>query len=158
MTGHSPYDMSNPDLGVGTDTGDGDSLGKVSQTQEYTMISWLVEQIFNDPTNKNGDWGAYGGAIWSIADGGWKVSDYENKVFGGGLTEEAAVADAFAHKDDAHLPKYNIYTPSPLKAGQEFFSPAAEPSTVLLLSLVLLAGLFFSSPLGSLWRKRPASR
>jgi hypothetical protein len=58
---YGQYVMTNPDL-AGSD-GDGDFLGTVTQKEEYNMISWLVEQIFNDQTNSAGDWGAYGGAI-----------------------------------------------------------------------------------------------
>jgi hypothetical protein len=66
-------------------------------------------------------------------------------MFGGGLTAEAAVATAYGHRDDTNLPTYYIYTPDPsaypYHNGQEFFSmtPAAEPSTVLLLMLTLMS-------------------
>ena len=134
------YNMSNADLTTGDK--DSDFIGSVASPQEeYNMVTWLVEQIFKDPKNSKEDWGAYAGAIWSITDGGWKPSDYENKVFGTGvnaLTAESAVALAYGHRDDTNLPKYHVYTPTDFSKGQEFYS-AAEPDTALLLILTLIS-------------------
>jgi hypothetical protein len=49
------------------------------------------------------------------------------------------VALAYGHRDDTNLPKYNVYTPTNFSQGQEFFSPAGEPDTALLLMLTLIS-------------------
>ncbi len=129
------FPISNPQL-VG--------LG-LTQQQEYNMVTWLVQQIFNDPTNSKGDWGALGGAIWAITDGGWNNSDYTGTVYGSGaysMTAYDAVQNSLAYMN-ASSALYHVYTPTVYADGQEFFSPtsAAEPSVALLLILsVALVG------------------
>ena len=128
--------ISNPDL---TNSVDPDFIGTVaSQQEEYNMVAWLVDQIFDDPSNSSKDWGAYAGAIWSLTDGAWNNASY-TQAYGGGLTAYEALSEAYSHRDDTDLEAFNVYTPDPLNAGQEFFSPAAEPATFVLLGLTVLA-------------------
>lgn len=175
-TGSTKYYISNPNLSVGV-------LGySLSQQQEYNMISWLVEQIFSDPTNHYRNWGSEAGAIWSIADGGWgtmygnSCGTFNCSYLGtngdtSGITAQGYVTLALGHRNDTNLPGYNIYTPTPGLSpcteqnqpgycnGQEFFGPkAAEPSTVVLLTMVLLAGVALSSSTSGRWRRPIANR
>ncbi|HME01164.1 MAG TPA: hypothetical protein VKM93_28105 [Terriglobia bacterium] len=74
-TGQKPvYDpnITNPDLAPGG--ADGVPTTGMTQAQEYDMIGWLVAQIFADPTNSKGTWGALQGAIWSITDHGYSIN------------------------------------------------------------------------------------
>jgi len=149
----APSTISNPLFTFGNPS----YIGTVSsQQQEYNMVSWLVEQIFGNPTDSGGQWGAYAGAIWSLTDGAWNSPSYTASY--GGLTAEGELVAAYSHRNDTNLPLYYVYTPNPLDAGQEFFSPVPEPATSLLLSIVLLVGLFSAPLLGARRQKRLSSR
>ena len=134
------YDISNPYLlGLG-----------LTQQQEYNMISWLVEQILNDPNNADGNWASYAGAIWSTADGGWKVSSY-TQLNGGTETAQYFVQQAYENAvvNAVPVPTYTVYTPNGHSCtgcnslnGQEFFSPnviaTPEPPLAVILGADLL--------------------
>jgi len=163
-SGQSQYDMSNPNLiqGSGMTLAGVPSSG-LSQQQEYNMIAWLVGQLFSDTNNHDGNWASLAGAIWSTADGGWNDGHggFNSSYLGtNGGTETAQwyLEQALTHQND-NLPNYNVYTPfaapncgqpnQPSCNGQEFFSPAPEAATTMLLSLSLLsAGLFRKKLLG----------
>lgn len=146
-----PYVISNPDVGAG-----------LSQQGEYNAISWLVWNIFNGPSK---DWGIYGGAIWSIADGGWKgTCKIGTKVYNDncsylqdddgdydGTTTQNLVALALTHVNDTSH-HYTVWTPDelgykcnqpghPSCNGQEFwgpYQPASEPTVAFLLGATFL--------------------
>jgi len=189
--GGSAYDsagITNPDIG-GTETQGAKPYNNnpaITQQEEYNMLSYLVQQIFNEPQNNNNEWGALGGAIWSITDGAWgswnSASSYSyNKAYqtaygqgcgNGALTAQCAdtaqewVQLAYQNRDDTNLPTYAVYTPFPgggcgqstnyVCQAQEFFAQTPEPSALVLLAWGALA-LTLAPLVSKLRRKRLAA-
>jgi len=119
-----------------------------SQQEEYNMITWLVVQIISDPTDKNHEWAALSGAIWSITDTAWGQwdSDGDSYTYNSNYTKKGGkgysaydyVGMALSNKDDTNLPKFTVYTPTGTY-GQEFYG-TPEAATTLLLGLAMLSG------------------
>jgi len=125
-------DVSNPDLK--SLVGAGNSL---SPSQLYSMIIYLAEQIFNDPTNSKGQWAYLSWAIWSITDGAWQYKAYYT------ATVKDDITSAFnAMENGTVTGSLIVYTPCPASTGQEFLG-TPEPATTLLLCLALLGGGVF---------------
>jgi len=128
----------NPDPTTGNRFGPGTinnpllTVLNLTQQEEYNMITWLVEQIFADPSNSNHQWGAYQGAIWAITDSAWQDGDYTASY--GGLTAKGEVIAAEAYKD---VPAARIvYTPAEGQPGQEFYG--TEPAIPVLLGFTFV--------------------
>lgn len=146
MSWSAYVNSSNPPTGDEFSPGsitDPDVTGITQQLQEYNMITWLVEQIFLDPSNSKGQWGAFSGAIWSITDDAWAngndptkgESDLYTKTTYGGLTAQEEVLAALGHANDTTLPVFTVFTPTG-STGQEFYG--TEPAIPVLLGCTFL--------------------
>jgi len=125
MVRFGPGDITNPAL-----------TGQVTTTQEdYNMLTYLANQIFDDPSDSKGDWGYLSWAIWSINSNAWNSPYYTSQV-------QTLVTDALNHKDDDNG-NLIVFTPTTGQPGQEFFGmdSVPEPTSIVLLGSALVLAM-----------------
>jgi len=144
------YDLQQWVTGTGTYDGHADlGLTSVLNVQQmYSMITYLADQIFADPTNSSGQWGNLSFAIWSTTDSAWASCEPY-------CTESEATWGSFSNAYNSTVRNdiynaltaavegtvsgsLNVYTPDPHGAGQEFLS-TPEPAAIVLLAWGTLA-------------------
>jgi hypothetical protein len=114
----------------GTETFDGSTY---SAQQAYNAAGWLANNLLNDLPNNQVN---YSFAIWNIFDG------QQTDPNGGALALESA---AFSAVNNGYVASnVSVFTPTPLKASQEFLvvrAPEIDPASMASGLTLLLGGL-----------------